>query len=201
MEMTERTRSAPSHAAFHGLLARLDSDQESAARRYEELRQKLVVFFCGRNCPDPEEQADETLDRLARRVQEGKIEDPARFAYGIARFVWAEWTKRDGRRRRALREIASTPEAFTNPFDTEIGQECVRRCADQLDPADRDLILAYYGSEGAEAQQERRALAERFGLTPTALRVRAFRIRRELGACARQYLASRPVAGPEKRRP
>jgi DNA-directed RNA polymerase specialized sigma24 family protein len=197
--MIRRAQSAPSHEAFRALLAALDSDRERAAKRYEELREKLVIFFCGRSCPDPEGQADETLDRLAHRLQEGQIADPARFAYGIARFVWLEWTKRDRRRRRALREVASTAQAFIDPSDDEIGKECIRRCADRLNPADRDLIIAYYGSEGGAAvSQDRRAVAERFGLTSTALRVRAFRIRRELGACARQCMAGRPVPLPRR---
>jgi DNA-directed RNA polymerase specialized sigma24 family protein len=199
--MNRRTHSPPSREAFHDLLATLDSDSERAARRYEELRRKLIVFFCGRSCPDPEERADETLDRLARRLQEGQIADPARFAYGIARFVFAEWVKRERRRRRTLREIAFRAQAPADPFDTETAKECIRRCADQLDPADRDLILAYYGSGGVEGQQERNALAGQLGITSAALRVRAFRIRREIESCARRCRAGRPAARPRETAP
>jgi DNA-directed RNA polymerase specialized sigma24 family protein len=190
---SSRTQWAPTPEAFQALLSSLDADQERAARRYEELRHKLIVFFSGRACPDADDRADETLDRLTRRLEEGQgITHIGRFAYGIARLVLAEWIRRERTRRRALREVRFAAAPYTSPFDEEAGVECVRRCARRLGPADRQLILAYYESAGSEGQQERKALAERFGLRPDALRVRAYRIRRALEACTRQCLEGRP---------
>ena len=55
---------------FEALLLRLGSDRETAGERYLQLRQRLVAVFEYRHCPRPEELADETLDRVARRLQE-----------------------------------------------------------------------------------------------------------------------------------
>jgi hypothetical protein len=46
----------------------LGEDQSSGARRYEEIRRKLILLFRWRGCYTPEELADETIDRTARAV-------------------------------------------------------------------------------------------------------------------------------------
>jgi DNA-directed RNA polymerase specialized sigma24 family protein len=197
-----RPRWVLSRDAFAGLLASLDLDPDRAAERYEDLRHKLIVFFAGRARRDPEDQADETLDRLSRRIDEGEpVRDVGRFAYGVARLVLSESFRRDRRRRRALLSGMFGGPAPAVAFDSEPGLECLRSCAARLAADDRDLILGYYESIGRERQQERRALAERFGLTPSALRVRAYRIRRSLEACTRHCLAGRLASAAAPRRP
>jgi DNA-directed RNA polymerase specialized sigma24 family protein len=173
--------------AFHGLLSSLDPDPDCAARKYEDLRHKLVVFFCGRRVLTAEDQADETIDRLSRRIAEGEpIQDLGRFAYGVARLVFKESLKRDHRQRGAFAALA--PPQIAMRFDSDAGIECIRRCVGRLETADRELILAYYGSDGREGQRERQDLAGRLEISSTALRLRAYRIRRSLEACARRCL-------------
>jgi DNA-directed RNA polymerase specialized sigma24 family protein len=179
--------------ALQGLLASLDADADRAADRYEELRQKLIVFFAGRSCPDADDLADETLDRLSRRISEaGDVRDVGRFAYGVARLVLSESIRRGRRRRDALRLAAAGP--APTPFETETGLDCLRECAARLPAADRELVLGYYESVGREGQAARKDLARRHGLTPAALRVRVFRIRRQLEASTRRCLAERRAA-------
>lgn len=191
-----RARWVLSREAFRSLLSSLDADEDRAAEHYEELRHKLIVFFAGRDCRDAEDQADETLDRLSRRLEEGEaVRDVGRFAYGVARLVFSESVKRDRRRRLALRLAVANPPFTPGPFDTETGVECLRHCAGRLDPSDRELILSYYESLGRERQQERRQLALQLGLTPSALRVRAYRIRRSLEVAMRECLAGRTSVG------
>ena len=57
--------------AFQRLLARLDADPARAGERYEDLRRTLVRFFEWRGAPFPDDHADETFDRVARRLDEG----------------------------------------------------------------------------------------------------------------------------------
>jgi hypothetical protein len=88
------------------LLGRLDSDTERAALEYERLRRTLVRFFDWRGISPPDECADETLDRLARRLEEAtRIDDVRSYAYGIARIVLLE-----RRRRPALDSLDETRE-------------------------------------------------------------------------------------------
>jgi len=46
--------------------------------------------------------------------------------------------------------------------------------------SDRELILTYYTDSGRNKINHRRALARQFGVGPNALRLRVFRIRREI---------------------
>src|SRR5262245_11300075 len=73
---------------FEALLAQLGPDREVAGARYEQLRRRLMAVFEYRRCAHAEELADETLDRVARKVREmGDAfdgSDPARFVFGVA---------------------------------------------------------------------------------------------------------------------
>jgi DNA-directed RNA polymerase specialized sigma24 family protein len=174
--------------AFEALLLLLGPDRESAGRQYEHLRRGLVAFFARRRDGDPEEVADETLDRLVRCISDAQpIEDVTRFAYGIARRVLLERHRRHCRRERLLRHYHRLSERAPSQ-EPEDGLECVRRCAARLPAGDRELILAYYQSGGRELQHDRKALADRFSLSPNALRLRVYRIRRILQAAVRDCL-------------
>jgi DNA-directed RNA polymerase specialized sigma24 family protein len=69
--------------------------------------------------------------------------------------------------------------------DTDARLDCLRTCAERLPHEDRRLVLEYYLEEGHEQQQLRRTLADRLGISLTALRLRVFRIRRLLEVCTR----------------
>ncbi|MEJ7712917.1 MAG: hypothetical protein WKF84_24510 [Pyrinomonadaceae bacterium] len=70
------------------LLNGLDADRERAGDKYEELRRILIRFFEWRGAPFPEEQADETFNRVARRLDEGvKIKNIGGYCYEVARLV------------------------------------------------------------------------------------------------------------------
>jgi hypothetical protein len=181
--------------AFERLLSSLDADEERAAHQYERLRQRLIIFFSGRRCPDPEVSADETLDRVSRRIEEGEqIRDVTRFAYGVARLVASETFRAVRRRHRLLVGLAESS-ALARGSDSAgtLGSdavECIQGCMRRLSPEDRDLISHYYESGGRDQQEERRQLAVKLGVSPVALRLRAFRIRRVLQTCTVECLAS-----------
>ena len=64
--------------------------------KYLEMRRRLVSYFDRKNCATPDELADETLNRVARRLEEeGAIESetPARYCYIVARFVFMEYLR------------------------------------------------------------------------------------------------------------
>jgi len=77
--------------AFDGLLASLGPDRDSAADRYLEIRRNLVRLFEWRGCFTPEEYADETLNRCARKIGEGdEIRDLGTYSIGVAPMLWRE---------------------------------------------------------------------------------------------------------------
>jgi hypothetical protein len=73
--------------AFVRLLGWLDADAAAAATKYEETRNALMKYFESRGCHTPEDLADKTIDRVAKRIEEGVelwVDEPARYFYGVA---------------------------------------------------------------------------------------------------------------------
>src|ERR1044071_418476 len=58
--------------AFDRLLTTFGADRARRAEKYLEVRSNLVRFFEWRGCPFPEDHADETINRAAKRLVEGE---------------------------------------------------------------------------------------------------------------------------------
>jgi len=66
---------------FQRFLSWLDEGVDSGGERYVEMRRRLVSYFGRKRCLSPDDLADETLTRVARKLEEqGSITDspPAR---------------------------------------------------------------------------------------------------------------------------
>jgi DNA-directed RNA polymerase specialized sigma24 family protein len=176
-------------ATLAALLTRLGPDAERAGSAYEHLWRALACFFACRGAATPEDCAEETLDRLARRLDEGvAVDDLLHFARGIARLVLLEHRRRSGSRGIPLDEagyVRSGPEA-----EDEIPPECLARCLGALAPESRDVILEYYGGEGRSRIDGRKRMARRMGISECALRSRAQRLRDRLARCVALCLAT-----------
>ena len=154
-----------------------------AAERYEGVRAKLTRFFEWRGCVLPEEPADETINRVIRRIEEGEeIRDAGTYCYGVARLVLLEVLKRQEKERAASEEFhRSVPAAEDDDMETRL--RCLRRCLDNLPAAQRDFVREYYRGEGSEKIDGRKRLAQSVGIGMNALRIRAFRLSDKLQAC------------------
>jgi DNA-directed RNA polymerase specialized sigma24 family protein len=173
--------------AFALLLRRLGDDPERGGEGYESLRRALVRFFDWRGAHAPDVCADETLDRLARRLDEdASIEDVRGYAHGIARLVLLEQWRRPHEVPAGdadLRLPAAEPPGDEDPRDA-----CFERCLAELPADGRALILEYYAAEGRLKIDGRKRLAAARGLSETALRNRAQRLRDRLERCIRRCL-------------
>src|SRR5688572_12351522 len=126
--------------AFDSLLYSLDSDREHAGRVYENLRRKLLEFFEARGSCTPEEHADETFDRVMRRIAEGeKIENPSSYCYGVAKFVWMEASRKLAKEPVELDENAlshieadMSPELENSRDTMERQLDCLDNCLEKL---------------------------------------------------------------------
>jgi DNA-directed RNA polymerase specialized sigma24 family protein len=172
--------------ALEALLDRLADDRLQAAAEYESLRQRLLDFFRWKGAPEPEVRADDTFDRVARKLREGeKVSDVRRYSFGVARMVLLE-SRRDHQRQRDAAD--QWQPAAEEPIDDE-RVFCLDRCLQALPPDVRSLLISYYQAEGSPAE-ERRALAARLGITVGALKVRAYRARAQLESCLRECLGA-----------
>src|ERR1043166_9720615 len=86
---TDNLRSVTA-VSFTRLLERLHPDRDQAAAEYEPLRRALVKFFDWRGVWPADECADDTLDRLARKLEGTHVEDVQKYVRGIARLVLLE---------------------------------------------------------------------------------------------------------------
>ena len=179
--------------AFHLLLNWLDEGTDSGGQAYLEMRQRLVSYFDRKNCIGPDELADETLNRVARRLEEKTeiISDtPAKYCYIVARYVFMEYLRGIEKHEMPLDEglqYSAENNLAVSELDEKESREklmsCLDHCTEKLEPANRELIIQYYFGEQRAKIENRRALAEKLGVTVNALSIRACRIRDKLESC------------------
>ena len=186
-----------SQDALDRLLAALDSDRERAGHRYQEIRRSLEKFFWWRGAEAYDELADQTIDRVMRRMADGeeiRAGDPALYFYGVARNVLREHWAAEGSRRVALFSERSPAPLFDPARDeaevlaAERRHACLDRCLALLPPETRALLLRYYQDEKAAKSETRQALAQEQGIGLNALRIRVHRIRLRLEPCLRRCM-------------
>lgn len=175
--------------AFDQLLIAFNPDRETAGKKYLELRGHLLRLFEWRGCPFPEEHADETINRVARKISEGEtIREPAQYAIGVARMLILEIRKRQAKEEIALSEMANTADTTYEFEALEPRVACLQGCLQRLTPDNRELILHYYQGEKSAKIENRRSLTDRFKVPINTLRMRALRLREKLQDCVEACL-------------
>jgi DNA-directed RNA polymerase specialized sigma24 family protein len=164
--------------ALEGLLARLAPDRDAAAGEYRRLHRGLLAFFESHGSLEPGRDADETLDRLARKLREGYvIRDVPAYVHGLARNVLREaWrrARREEGAREVLRSLPPPPAPDGRLWD------CFDRCLTELEPERAELLVAYYSAARSSNRAWRVEMAASRGLSLNALRIRVFRAREAL---------------------
>jgi RNA polymerase sigma factor (sigma-70 family) len=153
-----------SQESFEGLLEWLDSD--------------LIKFFNCRTHCEAEDLADETINRVTSRLHEIKSQvtgERTRYFFGVARKVQMEYLRR--------KTPPTPPEAVADSHRVEVESKCLEECIAKLSAENRELVLRYYAADGREKIEQRKLLAEKLGIAPNALRIRAYRIRAALQKC------------------
>jgi len=179
---------SPDQLAFRRFLEWLDEGSDSGGQNYLEMHRRLVTYFDRKNCGSPQELADETLTRVARRLaKEGAITGatPAQYCYIVARFVFLEHLRQAAALPLEARELPAPSGADAASEDRAQMLRCLEQCLTRLETGQRELILGYYQGEQRVKIALRRKLAARLGVTMNALSIRACRIRDRLEACVR----------------
>lgn len=187
--------------SFQGLLGWLDEGMNSDGQKYLEMRRRLVAYFDRKNLNNFEELADETLNRVARRLEEeGAIQSdtPAKYCYVVARFVLMEYL-RDTQKEKVMVESVGRQQPSHNLPDHHTDSEkelkermlnCLESCTLQLDRVNYKIITGYYVGKERVKIENRRELAAGLGITTNALSIRACRLRDKLEGCVRQCLGA-----------
>ena len=168
---------------FERLLKWLDPDPERAGSNYEEIRWRLIAILASRGCRFPEELADETIDRVARRVvdiQDTYLGDKALYFLGVMNNVHHEYLKQPA--------LLKPPVRDDDVEAKEKTHSCLEKCLDKLGPNSRKLIERYYAENKRAKIDLRKLIATEFGIGINTLRLRALRIREKLQACIEHCL-------------
>jgi DNA-directed RNA polymerase specialized sigma24 family protein len=177
--------------ALDKLLASLDADLNEAGHKLLEIRKRLHKFFECNRCSDKDELVDMTIDRGARRIDEGvEVRELYSYLTQIARFVlkehWASPQKKmdeiddEG----SLLLVAPTMDAARNEkLEQEERLECLERCSDKLPLAERQRVIDYYYEQGRAKIDKRKRMADDLKITLVNLRVRMHRTRERLEEC------------------
>ena len=177
-------------AAFNKFLAWLDGGTDSEGRNYLDIRERLVTFFDRKNCLNADELADETINRVARRLEEeGEIESetPAKFCYITAKFVFLEYLRSSEKASVPIDDVLLKSNDYSEESELkEKRLDCLEHCTEKLEAENRRLIVHYYFGEERAKIENRRKLAENLGITLNALSIRACRIRDKLEVCVRK---------------
>lgn len=183
--VSSKTKWSLTTQAFEKLLSAFSLDREDAAARYEVMRQKLIRYFDWRSIEPADAYADETINRVARRIDEGQqIENLSGYFYGVARMVSKEALKD---RDRAPVGIDDAPQTIRQQIPEQVEPDvrviCLDRCLESLPPDNGRLIIDYYQEERRAKIELRQELADSLHIPLNALRIRAHRIRVSLQKC------------------
>ena len=174
--------------ALDALLAALGPDREQAGMQYETIRRKLVRLFEWRGSAFPDELADETINRVARRMAEGvelRSSDPFGYFCGVAHLVYKEVMRRQKREHDAL-ESGDWPPIADEELSNDPRLDLLRGCLQALDDDQRNLVLQYYQEDNHI--RGRKGLSLKLGVPMNALRIRVHRLRRRLEECVEEKL-------------
>jgi DNA-directed RNA polymerase specialized sigma24 family protein len=182
-------------AEFDSLLAWLNPDRDLAGRKYKTIHSGLVRIFASRGFNDAEDLADETINRVIRRlpdIREIFVGEPAHYFCGIARNIIRE---NNGRREIVCNIVDVRVELKP---DEEEEHDCLDHCLQDLPTGKRDLILEYYLYEGHEKIEHHRNMAKELDITIGAFRNRVHQIRMNLKNSMRQCaLSKKPGSWPK----
>jgi DNA-directed RNA polymerase specialized sigma24 family protein len=170
---------------FDRLLRWLDPEPERAGLIYEKIRWRLIAILASRGCTRPEELADETIDRVARRVvdiADSYVGDKAIYFLGVMNNVHHEYLKRPA--------MPRLPEPDHDVETKERTHLCLDKCLDKLTPRSRRMIEQYYAENKRAKIDLRKRIAAELGIGLSTLRLRALRIRDKLQTCIQQCLQS-----------
>ena len=174
--------------AFERLLSRLDPDRDRAGEKYVQIRRRLSKVLELRGCRNPEEVADRTIDRVARKLEEETeiyARDVYSYFHGVALLILQEFSATPQPLPLKIDPAQRQPE---DPAGMERRLDCLRRCLRRLPARDRKAIRLYYQGETHAKIENRKKLAALLGKSQNALRIYIHRIRAQLELCVLECL-------------
>lgn len=188
-----KSNSEVTQPVFDAFLIWLDRDPTLAGPKYEEIRGGLERYFRFRGCGDPMALTDETINRVAAKINELDLTKNVKkitIFYGFATNVYREHLRNIGSREYQLKDGYDIPSAVEESEygvieETEVRMGCLGKCLNKLPELQRELVVEYYAGEKTAKIEHRKWLADRYELEKSALRVQIHRIKNGLRGCVK----------------
>jgi DNA-directed RNA polymerase specialized sigma24 family protein len=152
----------------------------------------LIRIFVSRGFSDAEDLADETINRVMKRLPEIRdtyVGDRARYFHGVARFIILEMNRRKEVAVEEVPVVPTEPDVHTDEYD------CLEKCLRFLSADKREMILDYYTYDGRDKIEQHQRMAHELGITDGALRGRAHHVRGNLEKCIQQCMKANESKG------
>jgi DNA-directed RNA polymerase specialized sigma24 family protein len=156
-----------------------------------------VKFFERNKCAGTEALADETIDRVAKRLEIEEVRDVNLFCFGVARRIYLE-SRRKAARVVSIQENPEGEALLADDMDLEEriveeltqakGLRCLEKCLGSLPSACHHLIVEYYKGERQARITQRQDLARNRGISIETLRNEAHIVRERLKGCVHKCL-------------
>lgn len=170
----------PSPEEFEKLLAWLGPDPDKAASQYTLIQTRLTKVFAARGCVDPETLGQEVLNRVSVRIETvvKNYPEPLRCCLGFVDNVHREYLREEQMKARAVK-----PPDQRSADELEKEDRCLEQCLNTLAVVERDILERYFKGEKRIRIENRKKLAAELAKTSNALRIQAFKLRKEMNEC------------------
>jgi DNA-directed RNA polymerase specialized sigma24 family protein len=179
---------------FSGLLEYLSPDADEAAKKYEEIRARLIKFFYFRGCFDPEALADEVINRITVKLPAERFTDAKAFAgyfFSFASNIYLEELRQ--RKKSISIEEVSSEAAAAGPSKHSAVSACLERCLLTHPPKERNLLLEYYSFGKSDHARERKRMATEQNISEQSLYAFVARVKKSLRDCVKNCLNERKM--------
>ncbi len=176
--------------SFDLFLSWLSEDREVAGQKYEDIRRRLIYILECRKCTQPEEVADEALNRFIRRLPElihTYKGDPFPYILVIARNVQHEKEKKQPLPLPENLDEVPAEQVETDEVNERV-HDCLDQCLRKLEPKSRELLIDYYQNDRQAKIDFRKKLAKQLGIGKNAFRLRVHRLRHSVHSCMNSCL-------------
>lgn len=169
---------------FNIFLRWLNPQVEKAGDEYERLRFRLITFFSSRQCLYADELADVTINRTIKKISQlnaETIDNKSAYVYSIAKYVYLESLRKE----KTFLELEEKHFVAKPLEETDFSGKCLDSCLGKLDFDQRKFILEYFSESKAQKIALHKKTAENLEISPTALRMKASRIKQKLSVCVK----------------
>lgn len=175
----------PTPDEYRKLLLWIHKDCNEAAQKLLLIQSRVTKIFISRGCVHAEELTDEVRNRIAVRIDKVSVDfpEPLRCFIGFLDNVYREYIRDEINQNNAI-----PPQPPRNADVLEREDHCLTRCLASLSDQERNIVVRYFGGDGAERRAERKKLAIELNLTANALRIQAHRLRKKTLHCLRRCL-------------